>query len=84
MAGDRPRAHHRRAVGNGTNADAIIVAFAYFSITGCSGGIGPASCAHIGGKEIDGVFTGFDSNNPSGAPTGGYVTDYGNSVALTQ
>ena len=70
--------------GNGTNAQATVVAFVYFSITGCSGGTGPSSCVGNGGKIIDGVFTGYDSNNPSGAPPGGYVTDYGNSVSLTQ
>ena len=70
--------------GNGTNAEATVVAFVYFSITGCSGGTGPASCSGNGGKEIDGIFTGFDSNNPSGSPSGGYITSYGNAVSLTQ
>ena len=70
--------------GNGTNADATVVAFVYFTITGCSGGSGPASCSNTGGKEIDGTFTGYDSNDPSGAPSGGYITNYANSVSLTQ
>ncbi len=70
--------------GNGTNAQATIVAFVYFSISGCSGGTGPSSCSGNGGKIIDGTFTGYDSNNPSNAPPGGYITDYANSVSLTQ
>jgi Putative Flp pilus-assembly TadE/G-like len=70
--------------GNGTNAQATVVAFVYFSITGCSGGSGPGSCSGNGGKEIDGVFTGYDSNNPSGSPEASYISGYGNSVSLTQ
>ena len=70
--------------GNGTNAQATVVAFVYFSISGCSGGTGPSSCSGNGGKVIDGTFTGYDSDNPSSAPPGGYISNYANSVSLTQ
>lgn len=69
--------------GNGTNANATVVGFAYFSISGCSGGTGPSSCSGSGGKEIDGTWTGFDSS-ASISGTGAYVAGYANAVALTE
>jgi Flp pilus assembly protein TadG len=70
--------------GNGTNANATVVGFAYFAISGCSGGTGPTSCAGPGGKEIDGTWTGLDSSGSLSGNTGAYVTGYGNAVALTE
>lgn len=70
--------------GNGTNANATVVGFAYFAISGCSGGTGPASCTGAGGKEIDGTWTGLDSSASISGGTGAYQTGYANAVALTE
>jgi len=73
-----------QAAGQGTKGPYTINSFVWLSVTGCSGGTGPASCNGVAGKNINATYVGiFDGTSTAGIVTGAF-NGSGNLIGLTQ